>query len=433
MVVRTTAVFAALLIVVTPVIACPFCPGSGTTLTQDAAQAGMILFGTLSNPQFNPGDINQGSTDLTIETIIKPNPILGDRKVLTLNRYIPVDRTQPVKYLVFCDVFNGKIDAYRGVALRTESKIAEYLKGSLENKDRDLTTRLLYFFKYLDADDLDIANDAFLEFANADYTAIRPVASKLSPDTLVKWLLDPNTPVSRFGLYGSLLGHCGTQKHAAVLRQMIDDPKKRFGTGLDGMMAGYVMLDRDAGWAYLKHLFNDPTAYLSAQAGGVQAVVAFRMAHSGGSPDATQAAPGAAPTRSVQVHEFLMRYAGLRAVRFMHDFRPDLVGADDLATGIRPMMVQDDICDLVIEDLRKWKRWELTNEVIGLTFRKSHDVPIIRRSILRFALQAPSDIPAAADFVKRMREQDEEWVKDVDELLQLESAQKPAPKPEAKK
>src|SRR5437773_2192593 len=110
-----------------PAAACPFCTAQGTTLTTEAGQASMILYGTLSNPQLAAGgDFGQGTTDLTVELVVKPHEILAGRKTITLPRYVPVDKDNPVKYLVFCDVYQGKIDPYRGVAVKPDSPIAAY-------------------------------------------------------------------------------------------------------------------------------------------------------------------------------------------------------------------------------------------------------------------------------------------------------------------
>src|SRR6266436_2308389 len=91
-----------------PALACPFCPGSSKTLTQDAGDAMMILWGTPTNPQLDPAAEFRGTTDLQIETVVKDHAFLAGRKTITLNRYISVDAKNPVKYLVFCDIFNGK-------------------------------------------------------------------------------------------------------------------------------------------------------------------------------------------------------------------------------------------------------------------------------------------------------------------------------------
>jgi hypothetical protein len=123
--------------------------------------------------------------------------------------------------------------------------------------------------------------------------------------------------------------------------------------------------------------------------------------------------------------DFLLRFSALRAARFLRDYRPDLVKEDDLVEGVSLLLEQDDIADMAIEDLRKWQRWEMTDKILALFDRKSHDVPIIKRAILRFALSAPAkEHPNAANFVAAMRKKDAEWVQDVEELLQLETMPK---------
>ena len=48
---------------------------------------------------------------------------------------------------------------------------------------------------------------------NADYKDYHEMAKHLPADKIAKWLQDPNTPAFRYGLYASMLGHCGTEKH----------------------------------------------------------------------------------------------------------------------------------------------------------------------------------------------------------------------------
>src|SRR5438105_15621565 len=149
---------------------CPFCSMQGQTLIGDVNQASMVLYGTFTNAKLDAGgDLGQGSTDLVIEAVIKKHEVLGDKKVLTLPRYVPTDKNNSVKFLVFCDVFKGKIDPYRGVPVPADSDIVKYLTGSLAVKDKDVNARLRYFFDYLDNADLEVSNDAYKEFGNADY------------------------------------------------------------------------------------------------------------------------------------------------------------------------------------------------------------------------------------------------------------------------
>jgi hypothetical protein len=367
----------------TAACACPFCSMQGQTLIGDVNQASMVLYGTFTNAQ--PGlDAGQGTTDLNIEAVIKKHEILGDKKVLTLPRYVP-NKDPKVKFLVFCDVFKGKIDPYRGVPVQADSDMVKYLQGALEIKDKDISTRLRFYFDYLDDKEVEISNDAYKEFGNADYKDYKEMAKKLPADKIAKWLADPETPAFRYGLYASMLGHCGTAKHADLLRKLLDDPQKRISSGVDGMLAGYAMLKPKEGWEYVRGILKDPAK------------------------------------------EFMLRYAALRAVRFFWDSRPDLLKKTELIKGASDLLNQSDIADLAIEDLRKWGCWDCCAEVLGLQAKETHNIPIIRRAILRYALSCPDK--KAAEYVQQCRKRDAEMVKDAEELLKLETASQPVPNP----
>ncbi len=382
-----------------PARACPFCTMQGQTLTGDVGQASMVLVGTLTNAKLTGADTLEGTTDLSIESVIKDHEIIKGKKVVTLPKYIPSD-DKKYKFLVFCDVFKGKIDPYRGVAVKADCDVGGYIKGALDVKDKKIGERLKYFFKYLDSDEVEISNDAYKEFGNADYKDYKDMAKDLPAATLVKWLKDPNTPSFRFGLYASMLGHCGKPEDAKVLRAMLDDPEKKVITGADGILAGYILLDQKGGWDFLRDTLKD------------------------------------------EKKEFTQRYAALRAARFFHDSRPDVIANKDVVSAVRLLLDQSDIADLAIEDLRKWGCWDMTDTVLELYGKKSHDVPIIKRSILRFALCAretnadgsvnkDKPNPKAAAFVAELRKKDAEMVESAEELLRLETvpAQPVAPKP----
>jgi len=364
-----------------PAAACPFCGSQGETLTQAVNQASMVLYGTFKNGQLD-NNTGKGSTELHIEAVIKKHDFLGDKKMVLVPRYIPTDKDKPPRYLVFCDVFKGNLDVYRGMPVSKDtSDIVLYLTGLLAIKEKDVASRLAFTFNYLDNADPDVAGDAFKEWGNADYDqAYRDVARTLPADKLARWLEDPNTPSYRLGTYASLLGHCGTEKHADLLRKLLDDPQRRLTSGIDGMLSGYVLLRPKEGYEYLLSIIKNPKK------------------------------------------EFLYRYAALRALRFFWVYRPEVLPKMDLQKGVEALLDQGDIADLAIEDLRKWQCWDATERVLALADRPSHDVPIIRRAILRFALSCQDKQPRAAAFVKQMRQKDDEWVKDVEDVLKLDSA-----------
>jgi hypothetical protein len=359
--------------------ACPFCQGAdGKTLTADAGEASMILFGKLTNARLDPKDQLAGHTDLEIESVIKSHPILAGRKTITLNRYLPSE--PDYRFLVFCDVYKGQIDPYRGEAVKADSHIAAYLKGALDVKDKDVPTRLRFFFDFLEDKDPIVSSDAVKEFGIADYKDYRSVAEKLPAATVVAWLKDKNTQPARFGLYASMLGHCGKAENAEFLRSLLDDPQRRFTSGMDGVMAGYVLLQPKKGWAHLADMMKDEGL------------------------------------------EFGQRYAALRSARFFHEFRSDVVSNDDVKSAVVSLIAQKDIADLAIEDLRKWGCWDVAGTILPLYGKESHNVPIIRRAILRYALSCPAAAnPAVGPFLAERRKDSAKLLEEVQELLNLES------------
>jgi hypothetical protein len=370
-----------LLAVAQPASACPFCAAPGQTLTAEVAQADFILYGTLTNAVPDAtGGFGKGTTDLKVELVIKSHDMVAGKKTLTMPRYIPPDGKE-TKYLVFFNVFNGQIDPYRGEAVPADSKLPDYLKGALAVREKDVVTRLKYFFDYLEDPDLVISTDAYSEFGVAEYKEVRPVAEKLSTDTLLKWLKDPNTRPTRYGLYGLLLGHCGKKEDAKAIRTLLDDPNHSFTSGLDGVLAGYILLDPQAGWDYLTTMVSD------------------------------------------QSKEFPQRYAALKTVRFFWEYRPDVIPNARVLEAMTKLIGQSDLADLPIEDLRKWQCWELTPLVLSYANKESHNIPIVKRSILKFAVSASAHKPAAAEFVKQAREKDPKKVQLVEDLLKDE--QKP--------
>src|SRR5262249_8348169 len=237
-----------------PVAACPFCGEGGKTLTQWGNDAPLIVFGKLTN-----ANEDKDTTDLVIEEVIKDDEIRGKQTTLTLARYVDLSMLDDGKdrFVIFCDNYNGKFDAFKGVQSKKGSKLPAYLKGALKIKDKPTSQRLRYFFDHLDSSDLTVSNDAYFEYANATYKGFEPMAKSLPADKVVKWLKDPETPSLRLGLYANMLGHCGSQKDAAVLRTLLDDSERRQGSGIDGMLAAYVLLEPKDGWKYLQEALKN--------------------------------------------------------------------------------------------------------------------------------------------------------------------------------
>lgn len=356
-------------------LACPFCQeNKGPTLVGDLKQADMVIVGRFLKARPAKG-LADYESDFKIEDVLKPHAILKGKDVITLPRY----QVSTSSFLIYADLFKGELDPYRGIELVEKGETLAYIKGAMKLAEAPPQERLKYAFNYLQSEDYEVSLDAYREFAQADYKDYKDMAVNLPADTLAGWLQDPKTPPYRYGLYASLLGHAGlkdSSKYGQVLRGMIDDPERRKGSGIDGLLAGYAMLQPREALTYLTKNLSNPK------------------------------------------EEFLMRYACLRTVRFLWEQRPDLLPEKDLVDCMVLVAKLPDMSDFAIEDLRRWNRWEATPAILGLFDQPSHDTTLIKRSILRFALHAAEQKhEEAAKFVVR---QDTTWVDSVRRILERE-------------
>ncbi len=362
--------------------ASPICcdPEGNLPLVAQFDKADLVLFGHFQNARPSSGGLDQGVTDFVVERVYKKHPQIKGKKLLTMPRYVTDSKT---KFLIFAEVYMGKLDYYKGTPIVDDSEMVRYIEGIMKLKGKSQPDRLRYAFDFLNSPEFEVSIDAYREFARSDYRDYQNIAKSMDPDKLAGWLKDPKTPPYRYGLYSMLLGHCGKAKHADLLMGMISEAEKNKSSGVHGLMMGYVMIEPEKGWKYLKNLVQD------------------------------------------KKQPFLMRYAGLATVRFLYEWRPELVNKDqtvakkEVIDGLLTVLNVDDMADFAVEDLRKWKRWEHCDQVLGMFGRKDLNSPIIRKSILRYALHCPN--PAAKTFVAAQRKRDAEWVADTEELLNLET------------
>jgi len=361
-----------------PASSCSLCgPGFKqlSTFRQEASKpfARMILYGTLANPRLVGGS---GVTDLNIKAVLRSDPFLKGKTSIELPHYLAVtDKKDPPKFLVFCDIDGGKVDPYRGEPIKSAS-VVEYLKKALTLDAKDSDGNLAFFFRYLDDADPKIAADAFLEFAKTNDNDVAHAARKLSPEKLRTWLKAPDTPVERIGLYAMLLGACGKDTDAALLRDLLDRKEARYTGAADGLMAGYVRLKPREGWEQVLSILGDGRKSLT------------------------------------------LRLCMVRTLRFYHGSQPKESRANVLK-GLELLLRQGELADLAVEDLRQWKMWDLTRDVLGLYGKRGLDAPLMKRAILRYALDC-TRTPEVAKFLAARRAEDNELVKEVEESLRLE-------------
>src|SRR5262249_36983068 len=115
-------------------------------------------------------------------------------------------------------------------------------------------------------------------------------------------------------------------------------------------------------------------------------------------------------------NSFRRRFDALQAVRFLHDFRPDRAERKQLLEALWLLLDQRDIADLAIEALRRHRYAAATGRVLAVYDEQSP--PIVRRAVIRFGLSFPGD-PQAVEFTGRVRLEQPELVKDIEEFIKL--------------
>jgi hypothetical protein len=345
-------------------------------LREDAVNCDLIVYGTLANPR-EEGD--RGSTDLLISDVVKANPILGNAKVLKIPKYLPVtDPKNPPGMLVFCDVFKGEIDPFRGVL--AGPAMVGYLKGLLAVHGDDRVRVLWHCARYLEHPDQEVAADAVLEFQLASPKEVTAASCKVPAEKLRAWLADPKTRAERLNLYAFLLGNVGRDADFVLLRDLLERHLKEPTPSPDGILTACVLLRPGEGWTLVRGLLRKPDS------------------------------------------DFTVRYTALRTVRYFHS-HSDVIGNKDVLDAMRLALAHGDMADLPIEDLRHWHSWELTDAILALRGKPTQPLPVVRRAIVRYALQCPR--PEAAAAVAEMRKETPELVADQEELLKLEAESPP--------
>jgi len=350
-------------------------PTSTATLREEVAKSEVVLFGQLQNAQ---KDGDNGSTELVITKAIKGGHALKDQKVARIPNYIPIpDPKNPPQFLVFGDVVDGTPQFFKGV--QCNRAVLDYLKGVIATENNDRVKLMQYCFDFLENEDRTIADDAFVEFVRSSDSELNKVGLALSSDKLRKWLQDERTLPNRLPLYAFLLANTGNEKDEVLLRKLIDRLKeKNVLNDLDRILIAYTRLNPKNGWKYVCELFEHPETH------------------------------------------FLLLNSGFKAMKYFHETQPEILTHKEVLKALSLALDRPNFTDLAVEYLRKCRCWELTEQILSLMEKKEFDLPINKRSILRYALQCP-DAPAVI-FVEKMRKTNPSRIAAAEEYLRSQES-----------
>ena len=166
----------------------------------------------------------------------------------------------------------------------------------------------------------------------------------------------------RLGIFAYLLlAPRGIQRtDADVLLALINKNDERCRLALSGLLGGLIELRPEQGWATLQAIIRDPK------------------------------------------HAYSEKMAAIGTLRFCHASK--LKSRPQIVQVFSSIVEFGDLADMVIEDLRRWQWWELTRQVVSQYSKPTHSAPLVRGSIVRYALACPER--DAVEFVKWLRQTD---------------------------
>jgi len=366
------------------VVGCPFCAAQGPTLGEQYGLAQVVAVVSWQKSTPAEGD-DPGSTTFEVLELLKDDGHGPERKSQIT---IPIVRQGPkgTLELWFASTTSGQLDWVFRTAASKEA--VAYLK-SAPPRDTPTAKRLEFYARHLQDPTEAIAEDAFGEFAGAQFSDVQLARGAYAADKLRKWLTEEGVPATRRGLYGMMLGLAGDMDDRDFLQQLIEPSTDEVRIGIEGAMGGYLYLAGAAGVDFLERTkINDP---------------------------------------QIPFHE---TYAAVQALRFIWSYGEDRVPHARVLQTMRKLIDRPALCDIVINDLARWKDWSLQDRVLALYGTRGFDIPSIRRAMIRYLIASSKDLPEGEEppphvvkgrqLVEELRRKDPKRVAEVERFFFLQ-------------
>ena len=339
---------------------CPFCPPAAPTLSEQAAGSDAVaLVSFIASPKESPNEKTPASSTWKVVDVLK-----NFRGVLKKDGELKIPERlsgRPGDLFLLMGKAEGR-DA-KVVTWDTPLAISEigfqYLKQA-PAPETPRHQRLKYFLRFLEYPDPLLADDAYYEFAGADYEDLVLIKDSFSPERIRKWINDPDTLAPRLGLYGLMLGLSRNEEDAELLKGKILDEADKTRLGIDGIIGGYLLLTGEEGMTLLEN---------------------------------TKIKNPKAPVADV--------HAAMSAFRFLWDYGQGVVPKARLIAATRLLLDRLEVANLAIADLARWKDWSVMDKLMDVYRKGDPTNPLgqiaIRRAVIRYMIAATLDVPESAD------------------------------------
>jgi hypothetical protein len=154
---------------------------------------------------------------------------------------------------------------------------------------------------------------------------------------------------------------------------LVVDREKSGGVFYQGLMAGYLQLvPGENTWKWFREIVSNPNA------------------------------------------SFVHRYSALQFLQFQEPLQP-LQTRRQAIDFLAPLVDQEDIADIAIEQLRQWRLWTHTDKILDTYWTEAAGQPVVAHTIIRYALACPE--PACRKFIDDLRCRNPELIEDIEESL----------------
>lgn len=347
-------------VVSAPADACPFCGAVGQPLASRRDAAASVAVAQPDGPASLQSDGGMRQRFLLLQRLA------GNH---SLPEAIAADVTAPVQGTAA--VFLG----HAGVGGRPEATAIEadetrlgYLAAA-PSVAEPAAERLRWFARWLEHPDRVIAEDAFAEFGQASFAAVREAADALPAARLRAWVADPGVSQQRRGFYGLALGlvAAAEDREREACRQalfgVIDRPADDFRAGYDGILAGVLVADGEAGLEALRRR-------------GVLE-------------------PSARPVEKRQM---------LAVLRFAWESLAEEIPRDCLAEATARLLESPVTAAEAAIDLARYRWWDAVDDVAALWDSLGDEDPLVRRAVAGYLSACPE--PAARQHEAAIRRRD---------------------------
>jgi hypothetical protein len=368
------------------VLACPFCSAPSLTLSQQLHQSdSAVLVQWVGGEKADRENGKIGSTTYEVVNVVHDSSgTIKKGSKIELERY---RESAPGDLFLLFGTKGLTVEWGSPIAI-SETEFNYVVQAP--TKETKSIERLAYFAKFLENPDSIIADDAYGEFANADYKDIAPLGRTLESETIRGWIANPKTSPGRLGLYGLLLGLSGKDADLEFLKGKILEPSDGYRLGIDGLISGYLILGGDKSLAVIEDSkLKDKKC------------------------------------------SFSETYAAMQAIRFMWTYGDGRIDKEHLRAAMRTLLDRPELADLVITDLGRWSDWSVLDKLMTLYTQEAYDIPSIKRAIVRFYLVAesskpkdptaevPEHVKQAKKHLAQLRKDDPETVKAAEEFFFL--------------